>query len=116
MAKKKKELTPEEILTQSQINYIEERTNWEVIHKYGCFDPFWPDGTNLNLIRNHCIFYKRQMEEVCKEHSLPMPELLPLPVEVDEDYMAPYGRWPNRLAKSDPNESFQLSLEFGWGE
>ena len=112
MAKKKEELTPEEILTQSQINYIEERTNWEVTHQYGCFDPFWPDGTNLNLIRNHCIFYKRQMEEVCKEHSLPMPELPPLPVEVDEDFMAPYGRFPNRLAKGKPDQDVQLCLEF----
>lgn len=109
--KKKTELTPEELLKRTEINYIEERTNWEVIHRYGCFDPFWPDGANLNLIRYHCIFYKRQMEEICKEHSLPLPEILPLPDEVNEDYMAPYGRRPNRLAKSKPDESFQLSLE-----
>lgn len=108
---KKKALTPEEMLQHAENSYIEERLNWEFIYKYGCSDPFWPDGTNLNLIRNHCIFDKRQMEELCKEHSLPMPKLLPLPDEVDEDYMAPYGKFPNRLMKSRPDESFQLSLE-----
>lgn len=108
---KKKALTPEAMLQQAERSFIEERLHWEYVHKYGCSDPFWPDGTNLNLIRNHCIYYKRQMEELCKEHSQPMPKLLPLPDEVDDDYMAPYGMFPNRLMKSRPDESFQLSLE-----
>ena len=108
---KRKELPPGEKLVQLQTDFIDERRNWEFIHQHGCFDPFWPDGTNLNLIRNHCIFYKQEMERICKEYSLPMPETLPIPDEVSEDYMAPYGRFPNRLMKSKPDESFQLSLE-----
>ena len=108
----KKKLSPNEMLTKLEIEYIQERLDWETIYKYGCRDPFWPDGTNLNLIRNHCIFYKRQMEEICQEHNIPLPETLPLPDEVDEDYMAPYGRFPNRLVKSNRDEYFQTSLEF----
>lgn len=109
---KKKALTPEEILKQAESSYIEERLEWECIYKYGCSDPFWPDGTNLNLIRNHCIYYKRQMDEICKEHSLPMPVLLPIPDEVDDDFMAPYGRFPNRLIHQRQEQEVQLCLEF----
>lgn len=28
---------------------------WEDIKKNGCNDPFWPDGVNMNLKRNHII-------------------------------------------------------------
>jgi hypothetical protein len=108
----KKELTPEEMLTQIRAEYMDELGNWEFIHQYGCSDPFWPDGCNLNLIRSHCIWYQKQMEEICKENSLPVPETPPLPAEVDEDFMAPYGRFPNRLAKGKPDQDVQLCLEF----
>ena len=110
-ARKKKELTPEEKLEQLQAKYIEERHDWESVYNFGCRDPFWPDGANLDLIRNHCIYYLRQMKELCKEHSLPMPETLPLPDKVDDDYMAPYGRFPNRMVIRE-NKPVQLSLEF----
>ncbi len=109
--KKKTELTPEEMLERLQVDYIKERQHWEFIHQYGCQDPFWEDGVNLNLTRNHCIHDKEQMEDICKEYSLPMPKLPSLPDEIDMEYMAPYGRFPNRLLKSRPQESFQLSLE-----
>jgi len=107
----KKALTPEEMLQQAKNSYSEERLNWEFIYKFGCRDPFWPDGTNLNLIRNHCIFYRQQMAAICKEYSLPIPETLPLPDEVDNDYMAPYGLFPNRLVNREPGKPFQYSLE-----
>jgi hypothetical protein len=109
---KKKALTPEEMLQQAERSFIEERFHWEDVHKYGCSDPGWPDGTNLNLIRNHCIFYKRQMDEICKEHSLPMPVLLPIPDEVDDDFMAPYGKFPKRLINQRQEQEVQLCLEF----
>ena len=108
----KKALTPEEMLQQAEKSYMEERLDWEAMYKFGCRDPFWPDGTNLNLIRNHCIYYKRQMDEICKEHSLPMPVLLPIPDEVDDDFMAPYGRFPNRLIYQRQEQEVQLCLEF----
>ena len=28
---------------------------WEDIKQNGCNDPFWPDGVNMNLKRNHII-------------------------------------------------------------
>ena len=116
--KKKKAPTPNEKLVQLRISYMEERNNWEFIYQYGCRDPFWPDGTNLNLIRNHCIADRNEMQDLCAEYSLPMPELPSLPEKVDEDFMAAEGRFPDRLRKSrpelyEPMEPVQLELDFG---
>ena len=36
---------------------------WVILYKYGGSDPFWEDGVNLNLVRNHIIYYKGQMQE-----------------------------------------------------
>ena len=37
---------------------------WNDIYINGCSDPFWPDGTNLNLKRNHIIYDLRQIMEL----------------------------------------------------
>ncbi len=34
---------------------------WHYLRENGCSDPFWPDGTNLNLVRNHIIFDLREI-------------------------------------------------------
>ena len=36
---------------------------WESLYKQGGSDPFYPDGVNLNLVRNHILYFKRQIEE-----------------------------------------------------
>lgn len=42
-------------------NYIEELAErfdrWDDVYQNGCHDPFWSDGVNLNLIRNHILYY-----------------------------------------------------------
>ena len=35
---------------------------WNHILQNGAGDPFWEDGLNMNLVRNHIIHYKRQCE------------------------------------------------------
>lgn len=35
---------------------------WNHILQNGVGDPFWEDGANMNLVRNHIIYYKRQCE------------------------------------------------------
>ena len=35
---------------------------WNHILQNGAGDPFWEDGSNMNLVRNHIIYYKRQCE------------------------------------------------------
>ena len=51
---------------------------WNHILQNGAGDPFWEDGANMNLVRNHIIYYKRQCEA----------ELLPEEYPVDNKYMA----------------------------
>ena len=56
----------------------------------GCNDPFWSDGFNLNLTRNHIIHDKTVIDEICSETDLPFPAeyYITTPPEVDDDYMA----------------------------
>ena len=64
--------------------------HWKHINEHGCNDPFWPDGCNMNLVRNHIIYDRRKIEELCREHGMTLPEeyYLPVPKEVDNQYMA----------------------------
>lgn len=96
--------------------YLHARAVWEDIKVYGCRDPFWEDGGNMNLERNHCIYYRDRIKELCERHSLPMPGLLseyPIPPVVAEDYMAPHCLFPDRPVCR--NKTMQLSLDFGGG-
>lgn len=67
---------------------------WKHINKNGCSDPFWPDGCNMNLIRNHIFYYKGKIAEICRINRMPLPEeyYFPAPPEVDNQYMAGLGR------------------------
>lgn len=59
---------------------VKELERWEYLRKYGGRDPFWPDGVNMNFIRNHIISYKRQLEELCETDVLPEAESVPVGV------------------------------------
>ena len=56
----------------------------------GCSDPFWANGVNLNLVRNHIIYYKRQMQKISEEYGCFLPEIYyrELPPKVESNYMA----------------------------
>ena len=61
--------------------------HWQQLYDHGGSDPTWPDGVNLNLVRNHIYYYKRQIEEnfpLYMSHELYQREL---PPEVDNNYM-----------------------------
>lgn len=85
-----KKETPEQQLNLLCRLIIRERDNWNYINENGCNDPFWPDGCNMNLTRNHIISYKRDIAELCEENGMPLPEeyFLKIPPEVDDNYMA----------------------------
>ncbi|NYB73874.1 hypothetical protein HZF24_06940 [Sedimentibacter hydroxybenzoicus DSM 7310] len=59
--------------------------HWNHLKQYGCQDPFWEDGCNMNLVRNHIIYIKRQMEEQGIQSELLDKEI---PPEVDRTYIA----------------------------
>ena len=58
---------------------VESADRWTYIAEHGCSDPFWSDGCNMNLVRNHIIYAKRNIEKLYN---------IPLPPEMDNNYMA----------------------------
>lgn len=87
MAKRK---TPEQSVQELCRNIRQEIAHWIDLNENGGQDPFYADGTNMNLVRNHIIYDKRQIMELCAEHGISLPEemYLPIPPEVDMYYMA----------------------------
>lgn len=66
----------------------EEHRRWNYIHQNGGSDPCWEDGTNLNLVRNHIISYRRQCQEELKPGKYPEEYYISVPPEMDNYYMA----------------------------
>lgn len=61
---------------------------WEHVYAHGASDPFWEDGCNLNLIRNHIIYYREKIEETISQEYYPAAYFKDIPQEVDIKYMA----------------------------
>lgn len=89
----------------AQIATLEARVQADVAHwqdllANGCNDPFWPDGVNMNLVRNHIIYGLRQIAELrasdgqLSMFDVPAPEVgdvmqdKRIPPMVDDGYMA----------------------------
>ena len=79
------EKSAEDKVRECRRNIRQEIEHWKDIKQNGCSDPFWPDGCNMNLTRNHIIYYQRQLREICTENRLPLPDeyYLAVPPEVD---------------------------------
>lgn len=73
---------------------------WKTIRANGCNDPFWTDGVNMNLARNHVIYHKYKLREICEAIGADIPEeyYLPTPPEVSDNFMANL-RQKNRVTK-----------------
>ena len=56
----------------------------------GCQDPFWSDGVNMNLLRNHMICAKKEILRLCEEYQIPEPKelFIPIPPYVGSNYFA----------------------------
>ncbi len=80
---KKKEPDLEERLKQDY-------ESWEYLREFGGSDPFWDDSTNMNLVRNHIIYGKREIVEKYGTDYEKYPEIFfrELPPEVHSGYMA----------------------------
>lgn len=85
-----KKKAPEQELKELCKEIRNEIDHWEDINRNGCNDPFWPDGCNMNLTRNHIIYAKSKITQICDEYCIPIPEemYLPTPPEVSDYYMA----------------------------
>lgn len=53
----------------------------------GCNDPLWADGVDLNLIENHIIIAKRNIEEVFSIEDYPDIHYRVTPRKIDSGYM-----------------------------
>jgi len=85
MAKKK---TPEEEMEELVRSIRREFEDWKKVKKRGTTDPSYPDGVNLNLIRNHIFYDQARLKELCKKKCPPEARMKP-PRKVSETYMAP---------------------------
>ena len=81
MAKKK---TPEDY-TKSLTDSF---TRWDYLYTYGGQDPFYTDGVNLNLVRNHILYFKGLIADTMPPERYPDIYFRETPQEVDPDYMA----------------------------
>lgn len=78
MAKKKAE-------TNYEAELIWEYEHWEYLKEHGGSNPNYDDGVNMNLTRNHIIYYKNEMEDLYGEDMSKYPEVYfrELPPEVE---------------------------------
>ena len=63
-------------------------SRWDSLYQYGGCDPFWSDGCNLNLVRNHILYFKRLITETMSPELYPEIYNRETPPVVDRDYMA----------------------------
>ena len=83
---------------------------WTQIIFRGAGDPFWPDGVNANLVRNHILYYRSECRSLLLPADYPPEyEKIEVPPEVPPDFKA---------GRDDPPEgfSFQIREELPLGQ
>ncbi len=68
-------------------DFQDEYRRWEYLKDHGGSDPFWPDGCNMNLVRNHIIYLRKEVEENLSPGEYPEEYFKDLPHKVEEGYM-----------------------------
>ena len=93
VAMTKKKLSPEEKLANLMDELQKDQERWKYLDENGGSDPSWPDGINMNLVRNHIMFGIRQIFSLCEEMGKPLPnELLgDIPPKVNDNYMVNFS-------------------------
>ena len=77
---------PENLLEELKLKKA--YAQWESLYKQGGSDPFYPDGVNLNLVRNRILYFKRQIEETQPLYKNTEVYRRELPPQVEDSYMA----------------------------
>ena len=85
---------------------------WDFIRENACSDPFWADGVNMNLVRNHIIFYKLKLSEEATLFLLPETFYRETPPVVDNDYMARADEIRQNAARSMQKIDEDENLKF----
>ena len=84
----KKSRKYEKLKTEYVSGLAESYRLWYDLYENGGSDPFWSDGANLMLIRNHILYYKSMIEKELRRSDWPEEYFKPLPPEVSRAYMA----------------------------
>lgn len=87
---------------------------WNDIATHGCGDPFWEDGCNMNLIRNHIILLRSQISTQAREEMQPVPGEVywALPPEVPNTYMVLNGEnYQERVSNWDSEKIKRIVLK-----
>lgn len=71
MAKEKK--SPEDTVEHLSKELMDNLYRWYRLKSFGGDDPFWTDGYNMQLVRNHIISDKCQIKQICNDNNLPLP-------------------------------------------
>lgn len=106
MSKKAQAKTPEREIKALYKDIEAEFSQWNFLKEHGGSDPFYADGVNMNLVRNHIIYDYRKLDEL---EQVPvqldlfggaqsMANRRPIPPEVPGGYMA-RKEWILRTAK-----------------
>ncbi|HCA30711.1 MAG TPA: hypothetical protein DEP23_14750 [Ruminococcaceae bacterium] len=62
--------------------------HWVDLYENGGSDPCCEDGVNLNLVRNHILYYRNKIEETMSPENYSSAYFKERPPEVDQKYMA----------------------------
>lgn len=86
---------------------------WDEIAEHGCGDPFWEDGANMNIIRNHILYLRKQLISQAEEENVPIPQeaYWTIPPEVPDTYMVKSGRCYKRCKKWDKERISEIALK-----
>ncbi len=105
--------TPQITIKRYAKKIVEELRRWEHYRLYGGQDPFYSDGENMNLIRNHIISYKNDIRDLCDKYNEPLPEeyYLPTPSEVSHDYLAKNGKYFNKRKKNIEDKGERITTK-----
>lgn len=117
--KTKKNSSAKDELERLLHRHEERYSTWHRYNELGGSDPTWPDGANMNLVRNHIIYTKRQVKELCEANDIELPKAYhrSLPPEVDFRYMANIELIDENARKAlgilETHPAYQELLSFG---
>lgn len=97
----KKEKSVRDQIAEHEAEIAKETDRWNHLREHGGSDPFWSDGVNMNLVRNHIIYHLMKIQELSAQPTqLSMFDHVPgsasakveadkrVPPKMPQDYMA----------------------------
>lgn len=99
-----------------QENLLDRYSCWKSIYENGCSDSTWEDGVNLNLVRNHILYFRGLCESTfgTKYWMYPDAYFFPLPPQFPNAFMATSRelRCKGKVLESTKIYSYQEIMQF----